>query len=158
MLLDQHQDTLTRGKNTMLTISSIFSVILMARSWSCGIITPARKPPKMGCTPKQTTTCQTIQLWCMKYSKYLPMISVTNAEINTSNKVTAIKKGDGPCSNEPVLMASRRYRGATKMIKNIAKAAVVRNTYSASNPPEEFNRATTSARSTLCIHTLSVDE
>lgn len=66
--------------------------------------------------------------------------------------VTAIKSGDGPCSKEPVLMASRRYRGAIKMIKNSAKAAVVRNTYSASNPPEEFNKATTRASSTLYIY------
>lgn len=58
----------------------------------------------------------------------LPIISVTNAEINTNNMVTAIKKGDGPFSKDPVLIANLRYKGAMKTIKNKAKPAVVKNT------------------------------
>lgn len=42
--------------------------------------------------------------------------------------VTAIKKGDGPFSKDPVLIANLRYKGAMKTIKNKAKPAVVKNT------------------------------
>lgn len=60
--------------------------------------------------------------------KLLPIISVTNAEISTNNKVAAIKSGDGPLSKDPVLMANRRYKGAMQIIKNKANATVVKNT------------------------------
>lgn len=123
-----NDDVLTNGKKMMLTISSIFSAILVARSPSCGIITPAKKPPKMAWTP---------------------MISVTKAEASTMTSVTVINNGVGPFWMDPVAKQRRRYNGRTRKMRKRAKARVVRSTQRTSKPLPALRRATTSASNTL---------
>jgi hypothetical protein len=83
---------------------------------------PARNPPKMGCTPKT---------------------SVVNAELNTINNVTVIMKAEGcPSSKAPVYLANRvkRYFIGTRV--NMANAAVASSTHNAVRVDEALTRET----------------
>lgn len=110
-----------------MTKSSIFSVIPTAKPPSCGIITPTKNPPKIACTP---------------------ITFVTNADINTMDKVITTIITVGPLSLLPVLTMSFNKIGRITNITINVQAIARRKTYKAISELEALTMVTTKANKT----------
>jgi len=75
----------TSGKNMIETISSSFSTNTITKPPSQGTMSPAKKAPKIACTP---------------------ITSIKNAEPNRTIMVAVMKKSKGLLSIDPVVRAN----------------------------------------------------
>lgn len=116
----------TNGRKIIDVKSSSFSVSAIAKPPSCGMARPARKAPKIACTP---------------------ITSVKKADVNISMMEMVIMSGVGPFSVLPVRRAIQSMTHLTGMRITSDHAIAVSKIYRAERPEPALTSATVRASS-----------
>lgn len=133
-----------RGKKMIETISSSFSVNLIANPPSRGTIIPATNAPAKICENYSLSIKQTLlpKIACT------PIISVKKAEPNTRRIVAVMKNIVGPFSMDPVILASQANAQRPGKRRKIVYPTQTSKMYNAVRPDPAFTSATLRASNT----------